>query len=464
MNQKLESFYASLPGKKVFFLGAGISHKALIEKFAGKGADVTLCDRKSLDELGEFGKKCVEWGVHLILGEEYLDHLKEADLVFRTPGIDWTKPEIQDAIAHGVQITSEIESFFEYCPCRIIGITGSDGKTTSTTLTARLLEAEGYRVHLGGNIGIPLFPIIDEVKEDDIAVVELSSFQLISMRRSPQVCAVTNVTPNHLDHHKDMDEYVNAKKNIFLWQDYNGVCVLNAENEITREMAKDVKGEIRWFSKNRPVGNGAYLDEERVLWSAECGHVYPVMDLNGIRLRGEHNKDNVCMVYALVKGLVSDDTFRRVVPSFEGEEHPIEFVRNLDDVEYYNDSIASSPTRTIAGLRSFHESVVLIAGGYDKHISYAPLAPEILKNRVRVLLLCGPTADAIERELRALPDYNGQVEIIRCRDVEECVNKAREVARPGEVVFFSPASASFDAYPNFEVRGRHFKSLVSELK
>ena len=463
MTEKLQKFYDSLPGKKVFFLGAGISHKALIEKFAAKGADVTLCDRKSFEELGEFGEKCRQWGVNLILGEEYLSHLKEADLVFRTPGIDWTKPEIQDAIANGVQITSEIESFFEYCPCRIVGITGSDGKTTSTTLTARLLEAEGYRVHLGGNIGIPLFPIIDDVNEDDIAVVELSSFQLISMRKSPNVCAVTNVTPNHLDHHKDMQEYIDAKKNILLWQDSTGVCVLNAENDVTRDMAADVKGELRWFSKCRPVENGAYLDEDKVLWSAEGGNAYPVMDLKGIRLRGEHNKDNVCMVYAIVKGLVSDDTFRSVVPDFNGVEHRIEFVRNIDGVEYYNDSIASSPTRTIAGLRSFTEPIVLIAGGYDKHISYAPLAPEIINNRVRVLLLCGPTADAIERELRDHPDFNGQIQIERLSDVAECVKRAREVAVPGDVVFFSPASASFDAYPNFEVRGRHFKSLVMEL-
>ena len=464
MTEKLKRFYDSLPGKKVFFLGAGISHKALIEKFASKGAEVTLCDRKSLEELGEFGEKCREWGVNLILGDEYLSHLKEADLVFRTPGIDWTKPEIQDAIANGVEITSEIESFFEYCPCRIIGITGSDGKTTSTTLTARLLEAEGYKVHLGGNIGIPLFPIIDEVKEDDIAVVELSSFQLISMRKSPEICAVTNVTPNHLDHHKDMQEYIDAKKNILLWQDYNGVCVLNAENQVTRDMAADVKGEIRWFSKCRPVGNGSYLDEDKILWSAECGHVYPVMDLNNIKLRGEHNKDNVCMIYSIVKGLVSDDTFRSVVPNFTGVEHRIEFVRDIDGVEYYNDSIASSPTRTIAGLRSFTEPIVLIAGGYDKHISYAPLAPEMINNRVRVLLLCGPTADAIEKELRDHPDFNGQISIERLNDVAECVKRAREVAEPGDVVFFSPASASFDAYPNFEVRGRHFKSLVMELE
>ncbi len=463
MNPALEQFYQSLPGKKVFFLGAGISHKALIEKFVQKGADVTLCDRKPFEELGDFGKKCAEWGVHLELGDNYLSRLKEADIVYRTPGIDWTKPEIQDAVTNGVKVTSEIESFFDFCPCRIIAITGSDGKTTSTTLTACLLEAEGYRVHLGGNIGIPLFPIIEEVQEDDIAVVELSSFQLISMRKSPMIAAVTNVTPNHLDHHKDMKEYVDAKRNILLHQNYDSVAVLNAENEVTRSMAADVKGELRWFSKSRTVGNGSYLDEDKILWSADCGQAYPVMDLKGIRLRGEHNKENVCMVYSIVKGLVSDDTFRSVVPGFKGVEHRIEFVRELDGVDYYNDSIASSPTRTIAGLRSFTEPIILIAGGYDKKISYAPLAPELLNNPVKALLLCGPTADAIERELRALPEFDGRILVERRADIPDCVSRAREIAVAGDVVFFSPASASFDAYPNFEVRGNHFKKLVREL-
>lgn len=464
MNPALEQFYRELSGKKVFFLGAGISHRALIEKFVLKGADVTLCDKKSFEELGEFGEKCAAWGVHLMLGDSYLDHLREADLIYRTPGIDWTRPEIQDAIEHGVKITSEMESFFDFCPCRIIAITGSDGKTTSTTLTACLLDAEGYRVHLGGNIGTPLFPVIDDVREEDIAVVELSSFQLISMRKSPNIAAVTNVTPNHLDHHKDMQEYIDAKRNILLYQKYDSVSVLNAENDITRNMASDVHGELRWFSSRRPVGNGAYLDENKMLWSADYGHVRPVMDLKGIRLRGDHNKENVCMVYAIVKGLVRDETFCSVVSSFTGVEHRIEFVRKLDGVEYYNDSIASSPTRTIAGLRSFHEPIVLIAGGYDKHISYEPLAPELLNNHVKVLLLCGPTAKPIEEALRAMPEFCGQILIEQRKDIPDCVRRAREIAEPGDVVFFSPASASFDAYPNFEVRGKHFKSLVMELE
>ena len=463
MTEQLKNYYASLAGKKVYFLGAGISHRALIERFAKLGALVTLCDRKSEQQLGEFGDSCREWGVELQLGEGYLSRLREADIVFRTPGIDWTKPEIQDAIAAGVTITSEMESFFDYCPCRIIAVTGSDGKTTTTTLIAKTLQAQGFRVHLGGNIGIPLFPIIDEVQAEDIAVVELSSFQLISMRRSPDIAVVTNVTPNHLDHHKDMQEYVDAKRNILLYQGENSVCVLNAVNDITRAMQADAKGEVRWFTRFRSVESGAYVDEAKQLHSVENGSDRVIMDLNNIKLRGEHNKENISTAWAAVKDLVSPETFAAVVKDFAGVEHRIEFVRELDGVQYYNDSIASSPTRTIAGLRSFHESIVLIAGGYDKKISYAPLAPEIAQ-RVRVLLLCGPTADAIERELLALDGYEGQVQIERLADVPACVNRARELAKSGEVVFFSPASASFDAYENFEVRGRHFKRLVSELE
>ncbi|MBQ4094588.1 MAG: UDP-N-acetylmuramoyl-L-alanine--D-glutamate ligase [Oscillospiraceae bacterium] len=463
MTEQLKAYYQSLAGKKVFFLGAGISHRALIERFAALGAKVTLCDRKSEQQLGEFAARCREWGVELQLGESYLSRLAEADILFRTPGIDWTRPEIQAAIAAGVTVTSEMESFFDFCPCRIIAVTGSDGKTTTTTLIAHTLRAQGFRVHLGGNIGTPLFPVIDDVQPDDIAVVELSSFQLISMRRSPDIAVVTNVTPNHLDHHKDMQEYVDAKRNILLYQSENSVSVLNAKNDITCGMAADVRGELRWFTRFGSVENGAYVNEQKQLVSVENGKERIIMDLGSVKLRGEHNKENISTAWAAVKDFVEPSVFAAVVGNFTGVEHRIEFVRELHGVKYYNDSISSSPTRAIAGLRSFSEPLVLIAGGYDKKISYAPLAPEIAKH-VRVLLLCGPTADAIERELRACSEYHGQVQIERLADVPACVKRAQEVAREGESVFFSPASASFDAYENFEVRGRHFKSLVSELE
>jgi len=271
------------------------------------------------------------------------------------------------------------------------------------------------------------------------------------------------VTSNHLDHHKDMDEYVGAKKNIYLWQNSDSVAVFNAANDITVQMAEEARGEVRWFSRFGKVGNGAYVSTDSRLISADNGEEHEVMDLRKIKLRGEHNKENVSTAYCAVKGIVSDDVFARTVSEFTGVEHRIEYVRTLDGVEYYNDSIASSPTRTIAGLRSFEEPIVLIAGGYDKKISYAPLAPEIIKNGVKAVLLCGDTADAIERELRNCDGYSGSIRIERLKDVPQCVNMAREIAEPGDVVLFSPASASFDMYSNFEERGRHFKSLVEDL-
>ena len=462
-NPLLEQYNQEIKGKKVYFLGAGISHKELLFQYVNKGAKVTLCDRKTEQELGDFAHECRTFGIDLHLGEGYLDGLEEADIVFRTPGLDWTKKEIQNAIAKGVQITSEIETFFDLCPCKIIGITGSDGKTTTTTLIAKVLEEAGYTVHLGGNIGFPLLPRIGQVKAEDIVVVELSSFQLISMRKSPDIAVVTNVTPNHLDHHKDMQEYVDAKRNILLYQKKDSVSILNIENDITRSMAGDVHGELRWFSRENPVKNGAYMDAQHRLISVENGISNVVMDLDGIKLRGLHNKENACTAYAAVRGMVSDEIFARVVSAFGGVEHRIEYVKTVNEVRYYNDSIASSPTRTIAGLRSFEEPMILIAGGYDKHISYEPLAKELLEHPIQELLLCGPTGTIIRDALMAQEGYHGQFPIEMLENVPACVRRAHELAKPGWVVFFSPASASFDAYANFEVRGKHFKELVSEL-
>ena len=462
ITEKLQAYYDSLKGKKVFFLGAGRSHRQLIEKYAGLGAEVTLCDKKSLEQLGDLGKKYADLGVKFCLGDRYLDSLCDADIIFRTPGIDWTKPEIQKAIAAGVTVTSEMESFFDFCPCMIIGVTGSDGKTTTTTVIATVLKEAGFKVHLGGNLGVPLFPIIDEVEPADIAVVELSSFQLISMRKSPHIAVVTNVTPNHLDHHKDMAEYIGAKANIVKYQNYNDIAVFNAENDVTRDMSKLARGEVRWFSKCRHVGNGAFLDEQKHLWGVDCGNEYHVMDLNGIKLRGDHNKENLSTAYAAVKGLVDDETFMKVAKSFPGVEHRIEFVRKINDVDYYNDSIGTSPTRTIAGLRSFTEPMILIAGGYDKKISYAPLAEEIMRSSVKTVLLCGATAARIDEEIRKC-DPECKICIEHLQDVPACVKRAHEIAVPGDVVFFSPASASFDLYVDFEARGRHFKQLVKDL-
>lgn len=461
----VEQLQALVKGKKVAFIGAGVSHKRCIEQFVQMGANVTLCDqKKSLEDFGEYADTLRRLHVGLSLGEHYTDGFAGQDIIMRTPGYEYYRPELQAAKAAGAMVTSEVELFFEFCPCEIVAVTGSDGKTTTTTLIAKMFEAAGRRVFLGGNIGAALLPQLPAVGAKDVAVVELSSFQLISMRRSPRVAVVTNVTPNHLDHHKDMQEYIDAKRNILLWQTPPCRAVLGYENDVSRAMQADCRGEQVWFTRLHPTQNGAFLRGDDVLCYAENGTVTEIMPRAEIKLRGLHNVENLLAACAAVWGRVPVAAMRSVGSTFTGVEHRIEPVRLLDGVQYYNDSIASSPTRTIAGLRSFDQKIILIAGGYDKNIPYEPLAPEILAH-VKTLVLMGATGPRIEAALRADPAYTeGAVTILHADGMQDAVEKARAAARPGDVVSLSPASASFDLYPNFEVRGRDYKRIVMELQ
>ena len=463
MQKDSEALAASLRGKKVAFIGAGVSHKALIGQFCAMGAEVTLCDKKRLEDFGGYAETLKQLGVRLSLGEHYLDGLAGQQVILRTPGFEYYTPALQAAKAAGSVVTSEMELFFDYCPCRITAVTGSDGKTTTTSLIAAMLTAAGKKVHLGGNIGRALLPILAEIEPEDEAVVELSSFQLISMRKSPKVAVVTNVTPNHLDHHKDMQEYVDAKRNILLWQTPADKAVLGYENDITRAMAADCKGSQCWFTRLREVDNGAFLRADGMLCMAENGTVTPVVSKDEVKLRGLHNIENLLAAIAAVWGRAPVSAMAETARTFTGVEHRIEPVRLLDGVQWYNDSIASSPTRTIAGLRSFDQKIIIIAGGYDKNIPYEPLAPEILEH-VKVLVLMGATGPKIEKAVRQCPGFAGSgLVILHARDMKEAVNAARAAAKPGDIVSLSPASASFDLYPNFEARGRHFKELVNAL-
>ena len=352
--------------------------------------------------------------------------------------------------------------FFDLCPCKIFAVTGSDGKTTTTTLIATMLKEQGYNVHLGGNIGTPLLPIIEEISENDIAVAELSSFQLISMRKSPDVSVVTNVAPNHLDVHKTMDEYIDAKKNIFMHQNAFTRTVLNADNEITASFADEVRGTLSYFSYNSPVSRGAYLDGDDICVADKNG-VVKIMNKHEIRIPGEHNVENYLAAISAVWGYVDVETIVKVAREFGGVEHRIEFVREKDGVKYYNDSIATSPTRTIAGLKAFNQKLIVLAGGFDKHIPFEPLAPYAVE-KIKVLILTGPTADAIEKAIRSDKNFdNCGMKILRSESLEQSVKMAHEIAKEGDIVSLSPACASFDAYPNFEERGNHYKKLVNEL-
>ena len=460
----VEQLQALIRGKKVAFIGAGVSHKQCIPQFVEMGAQVTLCDqKKSLEDFGDYADTLRRLNISLSLGEHYTDGFAGQDIIMRTPGYDYTKPELQAALAAGVMVTSEVELFFEYCPCEIIAVTGSDGKTTTTTLIAKMMEAAGRKVLLGGNIGYPLLPRLGDVCPEDVAVVELSSFQLISMRRSPKVAVVTNVTPNHLDHHKDMQEYIDAKRNILLWQNPPCRAVLGFENDVSRAMAADCKGEQVWFTRLHDTDNGAFLRADDMLCYAENGVVTEILPRKDVKLRGLHNVENLLAACAAVWGRAPLEAMRQVGSTFTGVEHRIEPVRTLDGVTYYNDSIATSPTRTIAGLRSFEQKIILIAGGYDKHIPYEPLAPELLAH-VKTLVLMGATGPIIEKALRGCPGFTEDaMTILHADSMKDAVEKARAAAQPGDVVSLSPASASFDCYPNFEVRGQEYKRLVMEL-
>ena len=462
----IEQLQNLIKGKKVAFIGAGVSHKRCIEQFVELGAQVTLCDqKKSLEDFGAYAHTLRRLHVRLSLGEHYTDGFAGQDIIMRTPGYEYYKPELQAALQGGTKVTSEVELFFELCPCEIVAVTGSDGKTTTTTLISKMFEAAGRKVFLGGNIGAALLPQLADVTPEAVAVVELSSFQLISMRVSPKVAVVTNVTPNHLDHHKDMQEYIDAKRNILLWQVPPCRAVLGFENEISRGMQKDCKGKQVWFPRLHETDKGAFLREsDDTLCYAENGVVTPILPRAEVKLRGLHNVENLLAAIAAVWGRVPVEAMRQVGSTFTGVEHRIEPVRTLDGVTYYNDSIASSPTRTIAGLRSFNQKIILIAGGYDKKIPYEPLAPEILAH-VKTLVLMGATGPRIEAAVRGCAGFDeSALTILHADSMQHAVELARGAARPGDVVSLSPASASFDLYPNFEVRGRDYKNIVNNLK
>ena len=435
-----------IQGKKVAFIGAGVSHKTLIKEFVELGAHVTLCDqKKSVEDFGDYAATIRELGIDLSLGENYLDGFKGQDIIMRTPGfVGYFEKPLQDAMAAGTMVTSEVELFFDFCPCEIVAVTGSDGKTTTTTLISKFYEAAGRKVHLGGNIGAALLPMLPEVSPEDVAVVELSSFQLISMHASPNIAVVTNVTPNHLDHHKDMQEYINAKRNILLYQKQPCRAVLGYENEISRSMQADCKGKQVWFTRLHDTDNGAFLrKEDGMLCMAEDGVVTPFLAQKDVKLRGLHNMENLLAAAAAVWGEVPVEAIRQVGSTFTGVEHRIEPVRTLDGVLYYNDSIGTSPTRTIAGLRSFDRKVILIAGGYDKHIPYEPLAPEIIAH-VKNLVLMGATGPRIEQAVRECSGFDeAALPIQHADNMQHAVELARAAAKPGDIIILSaPPSTS----------------------
>ena len=455
METKFHKYFSSLKGKSVAVLGLGVSNRPLVRLLMAYGCDVTGCDRTPREKLDEEVLELEKQGCKLRLGEGYLDGLT-AQIVFRTPGMHPQTPALAALRQAGAEVTSEMEVFFEVCPCTLIAVTGSDGKTTTTTLISEMLKAQGKTVWLGGNIGTPLLPLCEKMAETDYAVVELSSFQLMDMQRSPHIAVITNLAPNHLDVHKDMQEYVEAKKNIYRFQSEDDILIVNADNDITSLLRGP--GRTRKFSRLARLREGACLEGDLL-----CRDGKPLFSKREIVIPGEHNVENYLAALLAVEGLVSDETAASVARTFGGVEHRIELVREKDGVRYYNDSIASSPSRTIAGLKSFDRKVILIAGGYDKQIPFDVMGPEVCA-KVKTLILNGATAGKIRAAVEAAPEYRpGYPEIVDCGDFTAAVRQAVETAREGDIVLMSPACAAFDQFKNFMERGNYFKKLLKEL-
>jgi len=467
-DKRLSGYINELKSKRVAVIGAGISNTPLIGLLLEADVETTVCDKRTREELGEIAIRFEEKGAKLRLGDEYLSELDE-DVIFRTPGLMPTNPAIQKAVAQGATLTSEMEAFFDICPCKIIAVTGSDGKTTTTSIIAELLKNDGKIVHLGGNIGTPLLSRVDDINPNDVAVVELSSFQLITMQKSPDIAVVTNLSPNHLDVHSDMEEYVEAKSNIFIHQTKAGRAVFNLDNEMTRDYAKRApSGEVLFFSMQEKVKDGVYL-ENRTVYESINGVRTAVMQAEDIILPGEHNIENYLAACAAVLGLVSHESIRRTAGSFNGVAHRIELVRELHGVKYYNDSIASSPSRASAGLKALtaHGNLILIAGGREKGIPFDKIGAEIAE-RVSTLVLTGEAAhlirESVENALKTKQtDSVNKLEILHCDDFEDAVLTASKAAASGDIVMLSPACTSFDRFKNFEERGNTFKDIVNRL-
>lgn len=458
----LNEYVESIKNKRIAVIGIGVSNEPLIELLLDNGCHVTACDKRSMEEMGEEGRKLEAMGAELKLGEDYLEGLDQ-DIIFRTPGLMPFDPHLEAAKARGSLVTSEMEVFMSLCPCPIIAVTGSDGKTTTTTIISELLKAAGHHVHLGGNIGHPLLCETGEIGEKDVTVLELSSFQLHSMHCCPDVAVITNLSPNHLDKHKDFQDYIDAKRAIFEQQTEVHRLVLNRDDSHSEYYAAFAKAPISYFSDKGAVQNGAVC-EDGIIYRVVAGQRRPVMEARDIKLPGEHNLLNYLAAFAATEGWVSDQVCAQVAKTFAGVEHRLEQVRVLRGVTYINDSIGTSPTRTSAGLHALKTKPIVIAGGYDKHLPFDGLGDELCLLSKRVFLT-GATAQRIKEAILASKYYaQSQLEVTVIDDFREAVLAAAASAGEGDIVLLSPACAAFDKFKNFMERGKTFKKIVMELE
>jgi UDP-N-acetylmuramoylalanine--D-glutamate ligase len=464
LNKALESYKKGIYGKKAAVLGFGISNRPLARILSKWGAQVTVFDKKEDAAFSEILADYKKLGIDFSLGENYLDKLKGFDVILRTPGMRFDIPQIQREVARGAELTSEMEVFFKLCPAFVYAVTGSDGKTTTTSLIYEFLKNEGYKCYLGGNIGTPLLDRIEEIEPEDKVVLELSSFQLQTMKDSPDVAVITNISPNHLDIHKSMEEYIDAKKNIFRHQKESDRLVLNYDNPITRGFISEAIANTAIFSLNEECSFGTFIRNNRIIYR-ENNKETEIIPISEIKLPGMYNVENIMAAITAVIPEVVPGSILKVAKTFGGVEHRNEFVRKIRDVTFRNNSIGSSPTRTIAALKTFDGNVILIAGGYDKNLSYDELGA-FLPGHVKALVLMGATADKIEAAYMKHIEKEGfePVPVFKAGNMEDAVKKAYSIAQSGDTVLLSPASASFDMYANFVERGNHFKEIVKSLE
>lgn len=466
LNSKFEEFKNNIKGKKIAVLGLGVSNIPAIIYLNKLGAIIYAHDKiENLESKHEEIKKLDN--IRFYLGNENLKDLNKVDYILRSPGVKPFLPEIEKAIKDGVKLTSEIELLVEYAPCKIIGITGSAGKTTTTTLITKILEDAGYNVWTGGNIGIPLFTKLDEIKNDDIIVLELSSFQLMTMKKSPNISVITNIYEDHLDYHRDFEEYVLAKTNIFATQKENDICILNYDSNFTKDfekiiLDKNIKSKIKYFSENEIKKDGAYINNG-VIYYRENDNATVVIDTKKLKLKGNKNYLNVCTAICAVKDFVEVKDIANSLKNFKGVEHRIEYVATKNRVEYYNDSISTTPGKAMAALTAFDKKIILIAGGYDKNIDYSNIGKFIIKSCKAVILL-GDTTQKIYDSIVNDDNYNKDcIHIQKVDSLQEAVLVARKIANEGDIVVMSPASASFDMFKSYKERGNVFKELVNNI-
>lgn len=466
-NKRLEEFNCFIEGKKVAIIGIGVSNVPLIDYFYEKHAKVTVFDNRNIEQIdGNIIGKMEQYHFEYFLGENNLEHLNGFDIIFRSPSCMPFTKEIAKEEKRGAIVTTEIEMVLKLTPAKTIGITGTEGKTTTTSIIYEILKQAGYNCFLGGNIGKPIFTQIKDMKPNDFVILEMSSFQLIDMDISPSVSLVTNIYPDHLNVHSSYEEYQEAKKNIFKHQNENGIVVLNHDNDITVSFAKETKGKVIFFSSKEKLQDGyIYDNSDGNIKYCEDGLRRHLIHKNEIKLRGIHNYENICAALAVTSPFVDIETAINTIKYFNGVEHRLEFVKEIDGVKYYNDSIGTSPASTIAGLNAFDENIILLAGGSDKGLNYKEVGEAIAK-KVGTLILCGPTAPKIEEATNnAISNLklNKKIEILHVNNLEEAVKLAKEKSKIGDIVLLSPASASFDAFKNFAERGEKFKEIVKKI-